>query len=1085
MNLRQLLTFCMILGAFPSAGADQVRVYEQSLSIPTYRIGEGEILPRWNPHFGKIYPYPMLDKLTDFKYDRTCRALWLENEYVKVLVLPEIGGRMHGAQDKTNGYQFMFDQKTIKPALVGRGGAWISGGIEWNFPDGHRVSGFRDTDWRIVENPDGSRTIWTGEIERVFGMRWSVGNTVHPGRNWIETKVRLFNCTPYPHSFLYWADSGVRGTPEFQAVIPGEISTGHGKHRFFHWPIHNGVDLRKWKNAPGGTSYFAWESESDYFGTWNPEDNGGLVHWADHHIVRGKKLWFCGTSPAGRLWEVVLTDGDLPLVEPQAGAYSDNQPDYLWIMPGETKIFSHYWFPVRDIGPWDYANLEGTLALKLEKNKVKIGWSPTGENADARVILCAADREFYSRTIDAGPGTPFTHELVAPEGADLYSLKMTVLSSAGDTLLFFQHPVPENPPLPEPDPPFPPAEKLGSQDSLFLIGDHLERFRQPDRAIGYYREALRRDPEDVRTNTAMGLVHLKRGLYAEALQLFAKALNRQPSFARARYYQGLAELWLGRFRKAEKNLNLASYYLAHYAAAHFELAQLTASQGRLERALDHIERSIRGNADNAQAHAVKALILNRLGRHEKALAVASEVQNADPLDFLSLAEQAVALEHLGRKPEAEAARDTLLGLTRGSCENHLELAIRYTRCGLYGDAARVLRMITDQPGYEKLSPMAYYYLGYYYDLLGKKLESNVFRTRASEVCADYCFPSRLESVPVLRFAMEKNPQDARAFYLLGTLYFSKDRVDDAIRVLQRSVSLDPGNVVAQRNLGYAWVKKKDLERARTAYEAALETNHDLPLAILELDRVYHDLGLSAEQRASFLEKHREQAFKSDPLLKRLISLYVQLERYDNALEALTSHRFHSWEGRYGVHLYWVQSRIKKGDFAFEAGDYKKALEHYRLALAYPSNLEVEEQPGTIHARKRYKFGLALEALGRGNEAREEFEKVVKDRLRPNNAYQYFRGKALDKLGRKDEARKVYQGLLNSLEKPGISGHIFAAGPGRRLFGGRQAEALIHFKRALALEGLENHREAEKERKKALELDSEVEMSAFCPPEAGW
>ena len=1085
MNHRQLLTFCMILGAFGSAGADGVRVYEQPLNIPAYRLGKPEILPRWNPHFGKIYPYPMLDKLTDFKYDRTFRALWLENDYVKVLVLPEIGGRLHGAQDKTNGYQFMFNQRTIKPALVGMGGAWISGGIEWNFPDGHRISGFRPTDWRIVENPDGSRTVWTGEIERVFGMRWSVGNTLHPGRNWIETKVRLFNCTPYPHSFLYWADCGVRGTPEFQAIIPGEIASSHGKHNFYHWPIHNGVDLRQWKNAPGGTSYFAWENESDFFGTWNPEDNGGLVHWADHNIVRGKKLWFCGTSPAGRLWEVVLTDGDLPLVEPQAGAYSDNQPDYHWIMPGETKTFSHYWFPVRDIGPWDYANLEGSLALRLEKNRVKIGWSPTGPNQNARVILCAAGREFYSHTVDAGPGTPFTDELDAPQGVDLYSLKMTVLSAENDTLLCFTHRAPDPPPLPEPDPPFPPAEKLGSQDSLFLVGNYLERFRKPELAVDYYGEALKRDSMDVRINTAMGLVYLKQGLYAETLQFLARALKRQPSFARARYYQGLAELSLGDPAKAEQDLNLASYDLAYYATAHFELAQLAASQGRLERALEHIERSVRGNADNAQAHAVKALILNRLGRHEEALAVASGVQSADPLDFLSLSEQAAALEHLGREAEAKTAGKKLLALTRSSSENHLELAIRYARCGSYEDAARVLRMITDQPGYEKLCPMVYYYLSYYYNLLGKKLESNVFLTRGSEVSTDYCFPSRLESAAVLRFAMEKNPRDAQAYYLLGTLYFSKNRVDDAIRILQRSVSLDPGNAVAQRNLGYAWVGKKDLERARVAYEAALEADHDLPLAILELDKIYHDLDLSAGQRASFLEKYREQAFKSDPLLKRLISLYVQLGRYDDALEALTSHRFHSWEGRYGVHLYWVQSRIKKGDFAFQAGDYEQALEHYRLALSYPSNLEVDAQPGAIHARKRFKLGLALEALGREKEARGEFEKVVKDRPRPDNAYQYFRGKALDRLGRKDEARKVYQELLDRLGEPAVRRNVSAEGPGRRLFSGRQAEALIHYKRALALEGLEKLQEAEKEQKKALELDPEVEISAFCPPEAGW
>ncbi|MEA1997348.1 MAG: DUF5107 domain-containing protein, partial [Gemmatimonadota bacterium] len=363
-----LILMVILLGvAVSSARPEGVKIYEEPITLPTYRIGRPEMMPFWRARFGGIYPYTMLNKLTDDKYDRTYNGLWLENEYLKVLLLPEIGGRVHSAQDKTSGFQFIFDQRTVKPSLVGRAGAWISGGVEWNFPDGHRVSCFRHADWRLVENPDGSRTVWTGEIERIFGMRWSVGVTVHPGRTWVEGRVRLYNCTPYPHSFLWWANCGVRGSPEFQAVIPGEIATGHGKHNFFRWPVHNGVDLRYWKNAPGGTSLFAWDSESDYFGFYSPENNAGMVHWADHHIVRGKKLWFCGTSPAGRLWEVVLTDNDAPLVEPQAGAYSDNQPDYLWIMPGETKVFSHFWFPVRDIGVWDYASLEGAVTLRLEK----------------------------------------------------------------------------------------------------------------------------------------------------------------------------------------------------------------------------------------------------------------------------------------------------------------------------------------------------------------------------------------------------------------------------------------------------------------------------------------------------------------------------------------------------------------------------------------------------------------------------------------------------------------------------------------------------------------------------------------------
>jgi len=304
-----------IILTFTSFG--QVEVNQRALTLPTYGVREPEIMPDWR---ASRYPYAMMDRLTNEKGSRTYNALYVENEYVSALVLPELGGRLHGATDKTNGYGFLYDQKVIKPGLVSLTGAWISGGVEWNFPSGHRASGFRDTDWTITENQDGSKAAWVGEIERLKRMRWSVGTTVHPGRNWVETKVRLENCTPFIQSFQYWATSAVRATQNYQAVIPGEIVTGHGKHEFFHWPVHEGVDLTYWKNIPGASSFFAVDSESDYFGGYSPEKQAGMVHFADHHIVRGKKLWTWGTAPAGRLWEEILADGDLPYFEPQAGA---------------------------------------------------------------------------------------------------------------------------------------------------------------------------------------------------------------------------------------------------------------------------------------------------------------------------------------------------------------------------------------------------------------------------------------------------------------------------------------------------------------------------------------------------------------------------------------------------------------------------------------------------------------------------------------------------------------------------------------------------------------------------------------------
>jgi len=1002
-------------------------------------------------------------------------------------VLPEIGGRLHGAQDKTNGYQFLYDQKVIKPGLIGLTGAWISGGVEWNFPDGHRPSGFRDTDWKLVENPDSSKTIWVGEIDRITGMRWSVGITLHPGRNWVETKVRLFNCTPLVHRFQYWATSAVRATYNYQAVIPGELMTGHGKHEFFHWPVNNGVDLSYWKNIPKASSFFAVESESDYFGGYSPEEQAGMVHVADHYIVRGKKLWTWGTAPAGRLWEKILTDGDLPYFEPQAGGYSDNQPDLHWIMPGETKVFSHFWFPTRDIGVFDYANLEGSLNLDLKKGKALFGWSPTGVNKNAVVIMTYGNREIFRHTVDADPATPFLGEAKVRGNADIYQLRMTVLSSTGDTLLTFRHPVPTNPPLPEPAPPLPAPDEIDSQDSLFVIGEHFNKFHDPERAKLYYREALERDNGDLRSNTALGEMFLKDGLFSRALEFFNRSIERDPAFYKAWYFKGLTQLWLGDIKGAEKSLNRSSYSLAWYAAAHLELAQLAASQNKWSSALEHIERSIHGNGDNSRAYAVKALILNRLGRYDEALETVTSIQSIDPLDFFSLAQRLMTLKKSGTgEEEINRAEKALLELTRRDSENHIELALRFARCGSFKEAAYILNMLTGESGTTTVSPLVYYYQAYYMHLTGDENGSDALRRKASEVSAKYCFPNRLESFPVLKWALTRDPLDARAHYLLGNLLKSRSRSAEAVSQWEKSVVLNPLNAVAYRNLGLIYHEEGKLQKAKEAYMAALKANPAAGLVIVELGRLNRELKIPYEKQIAFFENNINTVSRYNQALTQLIELYVLTHDYKNALKWLTTHHFKSWEGRYGIHQYWIQSNIKQGDIEFENVHYKKALGYYRLSVTYPDNLEVAEQPNTIHARKYFKIATALEAMGEKESAHKYYIQIAADKIEAGNAYQFYRGQALEALGKKKQAIAVYEQMLAALDKQEAQQkHIELQGMINEDIRTNRAKALQLFCRSLALKGLGKTVESEKVRKAALELDPLVPLNAFKSPGAGW
>ena len=368
--------------ALAAPGPSPVQMREETLVIPTYETGA----PDKNPIFfggrsyqgakGPVYPYPLFDKLSDVRKDKSYRAVWLENEYVRFCVLPELGGRIFIGLDKTNKYDFFYRQHVIKPALIGMIGAWISGGVEWNIPHHHRASTFMPVDYKLVENPDGSKTVWLGEIELRHRMKWIVGLTLYPGKSYLEATVKLFNRTPLPHSMLYFSNVAVHANADYQVIFPPstEFGTQHGKKEFVHWPIgretyggldRRGVDLSWWKNHPTPVSIFAWNYEDDFFGGYDHGRQAGVVHVADHHTVPGKKFFEFSNSEEGRMWDKVLTDQDGPYLELMAGSYSDNQPDYSWVQPYEVKVVKQYWYPIRQLGGIKNANLHAAVNLEV------------------------------------------------------------------------------------------------------------------------------------------------------------------------------------------------------------------------------------------------------------------------------------------------------------------------------------------------------------------------------------------------------------------------------------------------------------------------------------------------------------------------------------------------------------------------------------------------------------------------------------------------------------------------------------------------------------------------------------------------
>jgi len=1073
-----------------------VKVYEEPLVIPTYRVGE----PERNPMFygarayqgakGTIYPYLLLDKLTDIREDKTYQAVYLENQYIKLCVLPEIGGRILSAEDKTNHYDFFYHQHVIKPALIGMLGAWISGGVEWNIPHHHRATTFMPVDHTLQENPDGSKTIWVGEIELRHRMKWVLGLTLYPGKSYIEATVKLFNRTPLVHSFLYFANVAVHANENYQVIFPPstEYATYHGKTQFSRWPISTGifndvdytrgVDASWWKNHPSPTSWFCWNCEEDFFGGYDHGKQAGVIHVADHHIVPGKKLWEFANGSEGRMWDKILTETDGPYIELMAGAYSDNQPDYSWIQPYEVKTWKQYWYPLRQIGSVKNANLDAAVNLEVDsERKAQIGLNTTAEFADAKVELRAGKQVLLERKILISPDKPFSALVPLPPGVSEGDLKVSLFDAAERELISYSPRKPKGEPMPEPvKPPLAPKD-IKTVEELYLTGLRLEQFYNPALdPYPYYEEALRRDPGDVRVNTALGILYSRRGMFKEAEDKLNVALRRltkdytRPKDGEAFYYLGVALQSQGKYDAAYDAFYKATWSEAWQAAAYYALAQLASHKADYAKALEHADRALSANTLNTKALNLKAAMLRRMGRSAEAAQVAAAALSVDPLDFLAGNELYLARSAAGATAEAREALGAVSTKMRGAPQAYLETALDYGNWGLWDEAIGVLARFDDaSEDKSATSPMVYYHLGYFHEQKGNGPESSRFYRLGGKMRADYCFPFRLESVDVLQRAIVQNPQDAHAYYYLGNLLYDR-QPEAAVRAWEKSRVLDDTFATVHRNLALAYAQvEKNLPQAMASLEQALARDKSDPRLYLELDQLQEQAGTPPQKRLARLESNQEVVLQRDDAVQQEIILYVELGQYDKALDLLRRRHFHVWEGGGDIHDVYINALLLRGQQQFKHQRYREALKDFEAALEYPENLEVGRPEHSLRdAEIYYHLGSAEEALGDAAKARALYAQVVARKVEAPEI-RYFQGLALGKLGEAAQAASVFAELVKSgkQELEATSDMDYFA-----KFGERRSEAArtahAHYLMGLGYLGQGNRPEAKAEFEKVIE-----------------
>jgi len=1035
-----------------AAGASPVRVWEEKTTIPTYLAGPPEPNPMF--FFGRssqgaqapVYPYPMYDTLTGKKTDKVYTVVHLENEYLRIGILPEVGGRIFEGLDKTNNYNFIYRQHVIKPALIGLLGAWISGGVEWNIPHHHRASTFIPVQYKVEENPDGSKTVWVGELEVRQRMRWAVGYTLRPGRAYLEASLRIVNRTPVVNTMLCFANVAVHANDNYQVIFPPstQYGTGHGKRTFTPWPISDtirggpdmttGIDISWYKNHITSNSVFAWNYEDDFFAGYDHGKEAGIMSIADHNVVPGKKFFTWGNGPSGRRWDHVLTDSDGPYLEMMVGAYSDNQPDYSWLQPYEARSFSLEWYPFRDIGGVKKANLDAAVNLDVEKGIAKVGFYATAAHPAAKVLLKAGAKVLLQETVAIDPGKPCVRKVPVPAGIDEHDLVASI-SDGGKELVSYS-PIrlkPEPPPPPVTTPPAPGA--VATSEELYLIGLRAEQFHDPSiDPLPYWQEALRRDLGDVRVNTVLGIGAYRKARYDEAEAFLRKALERatarytDPKDGEAFYYLGAVLKAQGKADDAYAQFYKATWSEAWKSAAYFSLAEIAAGRGDMARALDLIGRSIDSNALNIRAQNLKAAALRHLGRPNEALLVLPAAHKADPLDVRSMAERWLASK------DPVAAR-TLASTMNAHPATAQETAAEYLDAGLWRDGAdTLLQMTAAAPDKSKIHPMAYYYLGYFEAKLGETQKASEYYKLAASMPPDYVFPFQNEAIGVLRAAIQANPRDPRAPYYLGNLLYDW-QPEEATKLWETAAALDPSFAIAHRNLATAYMHQKpaaDLNKAIAQLEAAVSLDRKYALHFTELDDLYEQAGTPIEKRLPLFENNRAIVAQRDDAENRAIALEVAAGKYDDAIAMMTGRPFASIEGaNLNVAEHWTDAHILRARRNIAAKRYTEALADLQAALDIPPNLPAglgyaEGAGGSARgAEIAYWTGLAYQGMNDAAKATQSWTQAAASGQAGGGrggrgagagaagAQSYYQALCLQKLGQTDRAKALFQALVDT------------------------------------------------------------------------
>ena len=923
------LALASAITVLSAAPVTSVRVWQGSVQIPTYAEGPANPNPPFDLFsFGRFnYPYPIRDGLTDRREVVTWRSLHLENEYLRLTVLPDLGGHVYSCLDKRTGREMFYANSAIKKALIGYRGAWAAFGIEFNFPVSHNWMSMSPVDFATGQHADGSGSIWVGNVDQVYGSQWRVELRLDPGRSVLEQQVELYNASDVRHRYYWWNNAAVQVWDDSQLVYPTELMATHGFTRIEPWPSDaKGRDLSIIRNQTDGpVSLFTYGTREGFVGVYHPRTSSGTVHVASPSELPTHKVWSWGHDRDAADWRTALSDDDSAYVELQAGLFR-NQETYAFLEPQETVRFAEHWLPVRDLGGITRANVDAVLHMeRTTPNHVRIALDVTRQIPDARVRIHAGPTIAVDKQVTLSPREVWRGE-VAEAGAGVVTFELE--DAAGHIVMRHTENVFDRTPAAAvrtgPQARLRPSGHATSVDDFIesATTDELEGRRLV--AMSRYRAGLAEHPRSLPVLKAAGRLGVALG-WADAgadgapqvIDWLEAALVRNTTDVEVQYYLGEALVAAGRPRDARRHLEAAQRFRATRTAALLQLGRLAAREENADAALRHLHIAGVEAPRTSVAGALEVALLRRVGRPGDARERAHYWRTVDPTSSLLRHE----LTLLGEP-------DAALWIHLGADANRvLDLVDQYLTIGGYAEALALLDR--EYPGVDPPmrepgavlphdSPLVAYYRGYVRGKTGGNPGADYSAARLRPLT--YVFAHRRSSYAVLRSALQVNPDDPAARYLLGSLYLAHGLVEPAVEAWQRVRRARPAVPTLHRNLGLALLQgAANYPEARAVLEEGTEADSHNVDVYLILDGVLSAESASPRQRVAALRRFPAGDNMPASLVLKLALALAEAGEASEAERLFHDRFFPREEGGTNVRAVYAQVRLTSASLAAAAG----------------------------------------------------------------------------------------------------------------------------------------------------------------------